>query len=444
MRRSTFLFTLLGFAIYLLGTIVGVARFSPQKGFTHTPTLEPINIMVAIDKLEPDHQAVIYYLTSPTINIVWDANLTIYLAKEYLATGQTQHAINLLISAMNSEHSSVEIIRLLADIYHQTEQFDLEQDLLIGAFSTYDETWIKQRLILLNAVIGMPNDDLQGFYSPNDPDDPYAQILHANSLQDPSKFELITANLLRIGESRLAEIVIGAFSWEFGDLPSVKPKLAYIYALHGRVDESRLLLDAVSANGISDLTDADAALISNAYDLIGDRDMALGITEERSATDLKNQTWRRSYLKFLESQNPALALEGYTDMIRQAPNRENLVAMVNLCNNYPAYRDPFGVTAARMLFEAYPSDPSIMLVLARFAISGGEFEKANELLSAWIDKNPHGSYTIEARWLRANALLISETTPSLVAAKDLLEVIHTYPPLPYSESAERLYMDNFH
>lgn len=431
MRRSTFLFTLFGIVLYLIGAIkLGVDQVLVTSLPATNPTPSAAWIDQKIDALRPDHQLIIEALTVPSVYQALTDDQRVYLAREYFLIGNADNALTILLPLCQPEVRNWEAVRLLADHYHFTKQFQPEFEFLAAQTDLNSQPDLYARSLYLTAVYD-PEDLSVKFGIPEESDDsPATQILLTALIDDSSISDIsISAQLLRANQIDLSATLLSELYAKPEASGRAGPLLAYILALRGDAERSNEILEQVMSDKDALAIPGDTVFIATAYELNGDNTQAMAALRSTWEKDKLDPNIAIPYARLLASGQPISALEIYLSLIANEPSERSLSALISFTIDHPAYIDPYGVAAYKTLTLVQPRTSASDLTLAKFSVATNDPETALKFLE--------NIQTPEAIWLKANAnLLIGDRS---AAAEYLIELMEQYPPSSFAAAARRTY-----
>lgn len=272
-------------------------------------------------------------------------------------------------------------------------------------------------------------------------DDPLAQIINCHSIHDErQKNKLFGAQLARLSEWRLAERLLEEEYKAYPNNSELYPLLALERISMGNTIRTQNILNKIEIVGLNHYQASDQAMVAMAYKFSGNSKRAMEIFQDLTQLQPQETLWKRNFAQLTALNTPLLALEILVELSKSAPSEENLITLLNFTIDYPAYHEPYGTDAYQKLASAESPTPELLVSLARFDLARNKPEFALASLDKVISSEASTGYYKEALWLRATTNLSLENKSA--AARDLLEILHFYPPSRYSSNALQLYEAN--
>lgn len=441
MRKATFVYTLLGLSIYLFGIVIGISLPHPQNDtdiLIMTPI--PLTPQEIIQKFEPNHTIIVEKLTRPDVFEILTVEEKVFLAREYLLIGRTVEGEKLLKSLIEKTSPSLPAVILLADHYHSLGYFEQELTTITKNPEFSKDPEIIKRLIPISVLFGSSIVRIQDL-PPMKADDPLAQIINCHSIHDErQKNKLFGAQLARLSEWRLAERLLEEEYKAYPNNSELYPLLALERISMGNTIRTQNILNKIEIVGLNHYQASDQAMVAMAYKFSGNSKRAMEIFQDLTQLQPQETLWKRNFAQLTALNTPLLALEILVELSKSAPSEENLITLLNFTIDYPAYHEPYGTDAYQKLASAESPTPELLVSLARFDLARNKPEFALASLDKVISSEASTGYYKEALWLRATTNLSLENKSA--AARDLLEILHFYPPSRYSSNALQLYEAN--
>ena len=442
MRKTTFVYILLGLSIYLFGVVIGISLPRPQTdaGICITTPI-PLTPQEIIQKFEPNHAIIADKLSRSDVFVILTEEEKVFLAREYLLLGRAAEGEKLLKSLIEETSPFLPAVILLADHYHSLGLFEQELAILTKISDFSKDPEISRRLIPLTVLFGSSIIQIQDLPLMQ-ADDPLAQIINSHSTPDEHhKTQLFGAQLARLSEWRLAERLLEEEYNAYPDNSDLYPLLALERISMGNTVGTQNILIKLEIVGLNHFQASDQALVAMAYKFSGNSERAIEIFQDLAQLQPEEPLWKRNIAQLIALNSPLLALEILLEISESAPTEENLTALLNFTIDYPAYLEPYGIDAYQKLANAESPTPELLMNLARFDLARNEPTFANTSLEMVLSSGASTEYYKEALWLRAttNLTLGHENA----ADRDLLEILHIYPPSRYSKIALQLYESNY-
>jgi|GEM_PF-4840690 len=441
MRKTTVVYILLGLSIYLFEVVIGISLTQQE---TYPDIIVPVAIQLTpqeiIQKFEPNHDLVAKKLSRSEVFVILTEQEKIYLAREYFLIGQASDGEKILQSLLLGDSPSLPAAILLADHFHSLGLFEKEFSTLTNLAEFSTDPAITNRLIPLSILFGpsiLQKLDLPLMQA----DDPLAQIINSHNLPDErQKSRLFGAQLVRLTEWRLAERLLEEEYKSFPDNLDLYPLVALERISMGKTDESRKMLNEIEMVGLEHYQPSDQALVAMAYEFSGEPERAIEIFQGLAQSQPAESIWERNIARLIVPDKPLTALEILLDLCESTPVEENFTALLEFTIDHPAYLEPYGIDAYQKLANAENPNPAVLVSLARFDLARNEFQLALASLDKVISSGSSSGYHNKALWLRATTNLTLDNKSA--AKRDLLEILHIYPPSRYSQLALQLYEAN--